>query len=320
METFIRTIMNLIASEVCSKQFNRSQYYSLTTSDDELVKLFRFSKAHDLAHLVGYALIKNDLIKNDEIKAKFQNQMLLAFYRYEKINFELGRLRRTLDEAQVPFVPLKGAVLQQYYPEPWMRTSCDIDVLVHEEDLQRAVFYLTDNHGYSYTSQSSHDVSIFSQNGNHIELHYDILGDNTIDSSETVLKKIWDVAVRSDNGKYQHELPDEMFYFYHIAHMAKHFVSTGGCGIRPFLDIWVLNHCVDFDREKRDKLLSDGGLNVFAKRAELLSEVWFGNAEHTEIIHFARRYVWNKCKQNCCTATKEGRQSEIRAFKNFYSI
>ena len=216
METFIRTIMNLIASEICSKQFNRSQYYSLTTSDDELVKLFRFSKAHDLAHLVGYALIKNDLIKNDEIKAKFQNQMLLAFYRYEKINFELGRLRRTLDEAQVPFVPLKGAVLQQYYPEPWMRTSCDIDVLVHEEDLQWAVFYLTDNHGYSYTSQSSHDVSIFSQNGNHIELHYDILGDNTIDSSETVLKKIWDVAVRSDNGKYQHELPDEMFYFYHI--------------------------------------------------------------------------------------------------------
>lgn len=291
METFIRTIMNLIASEVCSKQFNRSQYYSLTTSDDELVKLFRFSKAHDLVHLVGYALIKNDLIKNDEIKAKFQNQMLLAFYRYEKISFELGRLRRTLDEAQVPFVPLKGAVLQQYYPEPWMRTSCDIDVLVHEEDLQRAVSYLTDNHGYSYTSQSSHDVSIFSQNGNHIELHYDLLGDNTIGSSETVLKKIWDVAVRSDNGKYQHELPDEMFYFYHIAHMAKHFVSTGGCGIRPFLDIWILNHCVDFDREKRDKLLSDGGLSVFAKRAELLSEVWFGNAEHTEITKQMETYI-----------------------------
>ena len=217
--------------------------------------------------------------------------MLLAFYRYEKINFELGRLLRTLDEAQVPFVPLKGAVLQQYYPEPWMRTSCDIDVLVHEEDLQRAVFYLTDNHGYSYTSQSSHDVSIFSQNGTHIELHYDILGDNTIDSSETVLKKIWDVAVRSDNGKYQHELPDEMFYFYHIAHMAKHFVSTGGCGIRPFLDIWILNHCVDFDREKRDKLLSDGGLNVFARRAELLSEVWFGNAEHTEITKQMEAYI-----------------------------
>ena len=82
-----------------------------------------------------------------------------------------------------------------------------------------------------------------------------------------------------------------MFYFYYIAHMAKHFVETGGCGIRPFLDIWVLNHRIDFDREKRDKLLSDGGLDVFAKQAELLSEVWFGNAEHTEITRQMETYI-----------------------------
>ena len=82
-----------------------------------------------------------------------------------------------------------------------------------------------------------------------------------------------------------------MFYFYHIAHMAKHFVATGGCGIRPFLDIWVLNHRIDFDREKREKLLSDGGLDVFAKQAELLSAVWFGNAEHTEITRRMEEYI-----------------------------
>lgn len=73
--------------------------------------------------------------------------------------------------------------------------------------------------------------------------------------------------------------------------MAKHFVSTGGCGIRPFLDIWVLNHKIDFNREKREKLLSDGGLDVFAKQAELLSEVWFGNAEHTEITRQMETYI-----------------------------
>ena len=82
-----------------------------------------------------------------------------------------------------------------------------------------------------------------------------------------------------------------MFYFYHIAHMAKHFVATGGCGIRPFLDIWVLNHRIDFDREKREKLLSDGGLDVFAKQAEHLSEVWFGNAEHTKITRQMEEYI-----------------------------
>ena len=162
---------------------------------------------------------------------------MLAVYRLEKLNYELTKLCGALEQAEIPFIPLKGSVLRQYYPEPWMRTSCDIDVLVHEENLKRTISYLTEHLGYSYESQSSHDVSLFSKNGNRIELHYDILGDNVIDSVETVLKTIWDVVEKSDNKRYQYKLPDEMFYFYHIAHMAKHFVSTGSCGIRPFLDI-----------------------------------------------------------------------------------
>ena len=48
---------------------------------------------------------------------------MIAIYRYEKINYELNRLRSALNEAQIPFIPLKGSVLRQYYPEPWMRTS-----------------------------------------------------------------------------------------------------------------------------------------------------------------------------------------------------
>lgn len=86
-------------------------------------------------------------------------------------------------------------------------------------------------------------------------------------------------------------MPDEYFYFYHIAHMAKHFVGTGGCGIRPFLDIWILNNRINFDREKRANLLSDGELDVFAKQAELLAEIWFGTAEHTEITKQMEEYI-----------------------------
>ena len=112
MEKIIRTMMDLIASEVCGKSIDKSQY-SLT--DEELVKLYKLSKSHDLAHLVG----------DGEVKAKFQKQMKLAVYRYEKINYELGRLRKVLNEAEIQFIPLKGSVIRQYYPKPWMRTSCD---------------------------------------------------------------------------------------------------------------------------------------------------------------------------------------------------
>lgn len=287
MKKIVRTMMSLIASEVCGIELD-AQTFSL--SDEELARLYKLSKAHDCAHLVGDALIKNDLIRNAEIKAKFEKQLMLAVYRYEKLDYELTKLCEALEQAAIPFIPLKGSVLRQYYPEPWMRTSCDIDVLVCEDDLQRAVYYLSDNLGYRHESQNSHDISMFTQGGVHVEVHYDLVEDGEVNSAVVVLKNVWDMAAKSGNGCH-YEMPDEMFYFYHIAHMAKHFVGTGGCGIRPFLDIWILNHRISFDKEKRDKLLSDGGLGVFAKQAELLAEIWFGNAEHTEITKQMEEYI-----------------------------
>lgn len=287
MAELIRTMMDLIASEVCNKTIDKSQY---VLTDDELAGLYKLSKAHDLAHLVGDALIKNGLIKNDEIKAKFQKQVMIAVYRYEKLNYELGRLRKVLNEAQIPFIPLKGSVIRQHYPEPWMRTSCDIDILVYRSDLERATVTLIDKLAYEQESKGSHDIGLFSDNGIHLELHYSLIEENCVGNIESVLQSVWEkVAPIADTSEYV--LNDEMFYYYHMAHMAKHFVSTGGCGIRPFLDIWVLNHRVPFDKEKSAVLLAEGGLLRFATESELLSEVWFGDGLHDDTTRRMQEYL-----------------------------
>ena len=278
----------MIASEVCGKSIDKSQY-SLT--DEELVKLYKLSKSHDLAHLVGDALIKNNLIGDGEIKAKFQNQMMLAVYRYEKINYELGRLRKVLNEAEIPFIPLKGSVIRQYYPKPWMRTSCDIDVLVHESDLERAVSALTSAAGYKADSKTSHDVGMFSDSGFHLELHYSLIEDKIVGSAANILRIAWENASPvSDTSEYV--FGDDLFFFYHTAHMAKHFVN-GGCGVRPFLDIWVLNHCGRGCSDVCSALLKAGGLDVFASTAEKLSEVWFGAAVHDDLTRQVEQFVLN---------------------------
>lgn len=286
MEELIRAMMDMIASEVCGKAIDRSKY---EFTDDYLVWLYKLSKAHDLAHLVGDALIKNDLIGNDEIKAKYQKQVMIAIYRYEKINYELNRLRSALNEAQIPFIPLKGSVLRQYYPEPWMRTSCDIDILVHDEQVDNVAQMLVEKLGYTYEKKLCHDISLISDGGVHLELHYSLIEDEIIGRAESVLQPVWENAVMVP-GTSEYVLHDEMFCYYHIAHMAKHFVN-GGCGIRPFLDIWILNHLVDFDREKRNALLANGGLLTFAAEAESLSEVWFGVGIHTDTTRQLQYYL-----------------------------
>lgn len=286
MEKIIHAMMDLIAYEVCGKELDKSQY---TLTDEEFAKLYKLTKSHDLAHLVGDALIKNGLIGDGELKTKFQKQIMLAVYRYEKINYELGRLRKVLNEAKIPFIPLKGSVLRRYYPEPWMRTSCDIDVLVHESDLERAVSALTTAAGYKADSKGSHDVGMFSDGCVHLELHYSLIEDKIVGSVADILQNAWENASPvSDTSEYA--FGDDMFFFYHTAHMAKHFIN-GGCGIRPFIDIWVLNHHISFDREKRDALLAEGGLLTFAKQAEALSEAWFGTGEHTDITRRMQDYL-----------------------------
>ena len=287
MYNHIRVMMDLIAYEVCGKSIDKSQY-SLT--DEELVKLYKLSKSHDLAHLVGDALIKSNLIGDGEIKAKFQNQIMLAVYRYEKINYELGRLREAMNEAKIPFIPLKGSVIRQYYPKPWMRTSCDIDILIHESDLERAVAILVDKLAYKRESKGSHDISLFSDYGVHLELHYSLIEENRVGNIESVLQDVWKKADPVAEA-FEYVLSDEMFYYYHIAHMAKHFVDTGGCGVRPFVDVWILNHHVPFDEGKRKALLAEGRLLTFAAEAQALSEVWFGNTEHTDITRRMQDYL-----------------------------
>ena len=67
MDKIIRVMMDLIACEVFGKALDKTQ---CELSDDEMLTLYKLSKSHDLAHIVGDALTKNDLITNDEVRAR----------------------------------------------------------------------------------------------------------------------------------------------------------------------------------------------------------------------------------------------------------
>ena len=291
MENVIKTIMECVKFELCADNSGNNEKVLPDTSARFLSALYGVSKKHDIAHIVGDALIKNGLIENGEIKSQFQNQIVMAVYRYENLNYELGRICKILEETEIPFIPLKGSVIRKFYPEPWMRTSCDIDILVHEEDLERAVAVLKENLGYTYErkEKGSHDMQIYSPSGVHLELHYTLLEEGRLSKADKILSYIWDYAEEEREGSFQKKFSDEAFYFYHMAHMAKHFM-IGGCGIKPFVDLWILNRNKK-DKEKRNELLLKGGLLKFAKEAETLSKVWFEGIEHTETTKRMEKYV-----------------------------
>ncbi len=276
----------LLSSNICGTLLSDEEKSLYDT--EMLPQLTKIAKQHDVLHLLALGLKNNDLL--DENAGQLETEIFKAVYRYEMLQYEYENLCAALEKAQIRFLPLKGSVIRKLYPEPWMRTSCDIDILVREEDLDRAKSILIEEYGYTFEGKGSHDVSLFAPTKIHVELHYDLVEEGLAKESSEVLKAVWESARAREGFEYWFEMPDEMFYFYHIAHMAKHF-ENGGCGVRTFLDLWILDHKVSFDKDKRNSLLAKGKLLTFAQRSELLSEIWFGNAEHTDITQQMQNYI-----------------------------
>lgn len=276
----------LLRSAICKTKLTDEERNNY--SPDLLRDLLKISSKHDLVHLMVLGLKQNELSFKEY--GDIKQYIFKVVLRYERLNNEYENLCAALEKAQIPFLPLKGSVIRKYYPEPWLRTSCDIDILVRENDLQRAVSYLSDNLGYRSESQTSHDISMFSRSGEHIELHYDLVEDGIANESSEVLKNVWDMVLIRDGYTFWCEMPDAMFYFYHIAHMAKHF-ENGGCGIRPFIDLWILDGVQDADIEKQNKLLQQGNLLKFANVARKLSRIWFSNETYDTVSQQMEDYI-----------------------------
>lgn len=253
-------------------------------------KLIELSKKHDVAHLIADALINNGIITAEyKDYKKIRKEKMLAVYRCEQQQYELERIGLVFESDYITYIPLKGAVMRNLYPQPWMRTSCDIDILIKECDVDKAVNLLTENLGYKSQFINAHDISLFSKNGVHVELHFALIDETIVAGGEDVLSRVWDFVDDKREGCLK-SLSDGVFYLYHIEHTAKH-LKNGGCGIRPIIDVWVLNNLIEFDAELRDDLLVRSGLADFEKTVKRLSEVWFGGYPSDDTMMKLGRFI-----------------------------
>lgn len=252
-------------------------------------ELYALSKSHDLAHLVGDALDKLDLLLIDNpITAKFQKQQMMAVYRFQRLNYELTAIETVLEENGIDYLPLKGAVIRGYYPEMWMRTSCDIDILVREEDLNRAVETLCERLSYRVEGERNyHDISLFSESGVHLELHFSIQENHP--ELDRALSQVWEYTEQKA-GTHRYDQCKEYLIFHCVAHAAYHFLS-GGCGIRPIMDLCILKQKLQYDEQKLLSLCRLAGVEIFYREMSLLSDVWFSQKEGTELTEKMERFI-----------------------------
>ncbi|MBE6712959.1 MAG: hypothetical protein E7580_05515 [Ruminococcaceae bacterium] len=278
-------VISLIGNGVFSIPL--SEDFPKEFSPEEAEELFRVAKNHDLAHVVASSLKKNSIVLPTDWESKFQKQLFMAVYRCEKLQYELKRLSELFEKEEILFIPLKGSVLRPYYPETWMRTSSDIDILVRIEDLDAATKVVTEQANYGSKGQWTGERSFFSPDGIHLELHF---FDEADKEEGEIFRVIWDHVVPVEGCKARMQTEWEFFYAHHVMHMAKHF-SHGGCGIRPFVDLALMREKLSLDLKKKQEYLESFGLVAFSDAAEHLSSVWFEKKKHTALSEQMQDYL-----------------------------
>ncbi len=277
----------LIQTVICGQKLDSE--ISAACTEAALEEVYKLAAAHDLAHLVGQAVSRPEFPEGETVK-KCKQAAMGAFVRQMRQEQAFARVSKAFEGAKIPFIPLKGQVLRSAYPEPWMRTSSDLDILVREADLTRGTELLIQSLGYRYHKQSSHDVALVSPEKVYLELHYSTIEDFISKDAHRVMETVWEQAIPVTGSVYQLQMPDPLFYYYHMAHAAKHFVG-GGCGIRAVLDTWILENRVEHSREKRETLLEKGGMLTFARGMEKLSRIWFEKESHDALSQAMETFI-----------------------------
>lgn len=304
----------LLRHAVCGEELNEQTIAACTP--EKLEEVYALAKKHDLAHLVAYA-VEGLQIPACEVTDKLKKAKMKAIYRYARMEYELERICRVLEQAEIPFIPLKGSVLRKYYPEPWMRTSGDIDVLVKETDFQRAVVALNAQNWKTEGPVQYQNICLRAPSGVLLELHFNIRV--KMAAADIVMDMVWHRSEPTEGKQYMYRQTDAFFMCHQLAHMAKH-VLVGGCGIRPFLDTWILNHRMTYDEMELHQLCEDAKLAGFYRQAAVLAEVWFGKGVHTSVSEKLEQYILDGGVYGSMSNKVALAQARIGGkFKNFWN-
>ncbi len=253
-----------------------------------LEELFILSKKHDLAHIVSDVLYNAGMLDADsEIAKYFKQAQFNALYRYTHQEHACNRVYQLFEEEKISYIPLKGSVIRDYYKEPYMRTSGDIDILIEEKNLEKAKQLLCEKLGFLVRAENKfHDISLYTPEGVHIELHFNIL--ENMENIDRMLDKVWDYT--EDTKTARKDMIPEYFMFHHIAHMYYHFVK-GGCGMRTLVDLYILKNNMQFDEKILAKMCKESGVFKFYNSMCDLLDIWFSDGKHDEITEVLEEYI-----------------------------
>lgn len=217
----------------------------LTAPEIDFERLWQIADRHSLTAAVCMALEKADLLSQcpPSARERFSSAKLTSVRRRMLMDAEREKLLAFLEEQGIWYMPLKGVILQDFYPELGARQMSDNDILFDASCKKTVREYMMQN-GYQalLVGKGAHDVyhkpPLYA-----FEMHRTLFAPPDSENAyrDTVAQyyeNVKDRLVKDSDDRYGWHFTDEDYYVFFLAHAFKHY-DRGGTGVRTLLDVWM---------------------------------------------------------------------------------
>ena len=240
----------------------------------DLSQIYSVAKAHSLTAIAAYALERAGI--RDE---RFRQEKGKAIRKNITMDIEREKVLSELEKLGIWYMPLKGIILQNFYPMVGMRQMCDNDILFDNKYRDQVHEIMTSLGFKTKSFKKDKDDIYFKPPVCNFEMHISLFSELSKNEVVDYYRDLNNRLVKSDSNPYQYGFSDDDLYIYLTVHEYKHF-SKGGTGLRSLVDTYVfLNHYSDkLDMEYIRKELEKLNIADFEqKRRNLAMKVFSGN-------------------------------------------
>ena len=227
-----KTVLQLLSAAMFQKPFSAEQELDWKAVFDEC-------RAQSVVSLAFSALPKNEV--SQIVYAQWKAVVNESLAVNSKISYAHTMLNHLMNQAEIPYVILKGCASAEYYDDPLFRTMGDVDFYVPLDRFDKTDKLLV-KHGFRSNEIDHEYEKAYTKDDIVFELHNTVNGvpggkvgaeirhyfDDIFEKAEL---KYFDLATYYSPSPFHHGL-------LMLLHVARHMV-TGGIGLRHFCD-WAV--------------------------------------------------------------------------------
>ena len=233
--------------KLLSLYLNKKEAKDFVIDKSNISFFARLSKHHSLSAFFFKAVESTKAQIEEEYFRKLEETYFFNVRKVAMFAKERKDLYQYLNNFDIDFLPLKGIIIKDYYPDENTREFADNDILFDEtRDALVKNFFVERHYEVESFKKTNHDVYLKKPCYN-FEMHRALFGETGDNDKVVAYFKDYLNKAPIKEGK-EHYLSNEDFYIYFTAHSYKHY-HVSGCGIRTLIDyyLYLKNTKLDFE-------------------------------------------------------------------------